>query len=340
MLLLRPTSRNYYAVIYRDGKHRWISLGTANKADARALHDSIEARSKAQGLRSRVARLMGEKTEAARPLMIADVEKKYRKVNPNFSQAGLWILRQFREWLDGDYSDISDIDTAKAMQYLDSLTCSGKWFNNQKSALSKIWTVLKPFTNIEKNIWHEIPNRPAGSIKFRPFTRQEVKKFIAELKGDVKDAAIIAYRTGLRKKDVFTLLWENVKNDCIDIIPAKTARYNRAVWVPLHPEARAVLKRLRKKKTVSPYVFPENYKRFNKDVIPEHIRGGLRRAGIKDTNKGRAAFHSLRATFITEAEAAGIPRHVIQGIVGHRSPLMTEHYSQDRQSAKAITLLK
>ena len=59
----------------------------------------------------------------------------------------------------------------------------------------------------------------------------------------------------------------------------------------------------------------------------------------KDSKEGKASFHSLRATFITRCEEHGIPRQVLQGIVGHKSPMMTELYSQDKESGKVLRTL-
>jgi integrase len=47
-------------------------------------------------------------------------------------------------------------------------------------------------------------------------------------------------------------------------------------------------------------------------------------------------FHSIRHTFVTVNEELGTDRKVIQGVVGHGSPLQTGHYSHDKRSSIAL----
>lgn len=330
MLILQKNSKFYYGVFYIGRKHKWICLKTDREKDAQDLHDSIQARLKQQSLKSRVDVLLGNKSEKPRTLLIQDVEKKYMEVNQNYSKTGLKIWNLFKSWLKDDWIDISDIDTAKALQYLSTCQSSGKWHNNCKSALSKIWTTLKPFSDIQKNIWQEIPNKRKDSVNFRPFSKQEIDAILKVTKGnDWHDAIMLSLYTGLRKTDVLNLTKENMKNGYIEILPAKTASHGKSVYIPIHPAIEKIIKA--RSKTGKFFLKRERaYEDFEKY---------LKLAEIEDTKQGIASFHSLRTTFITQAEEQGVPRHVIQGIVGHASPAMTEHYSHDKESAKVITKL-
>jgi hypothetical protein len=52
-------------------------------------------------------------------------------------------------------------------------------------------------------------------------------------------------------------------------------------------------------------------------------------------------FHSLRHTFVSLCRAAGTPLSVVEAIVGHSSPAMTQHYTHTGEVAAraAIALL-
>jgi integrase len=52
-------------------------------------------------------------------------------------------------------------------------------------------------------------------------------------------------------------------------------------------------------------------------------------------------FHSLRHSFVSLCAKAGAPQHVVQRLVGHGSPAMTEHYTHldDRQKQAAVQAL-
>jgi integrase len=341
MLVKRQSHRNYYAV-FRDGyKHKWISLGTDDEKTALALHESIKSRYNANRLKGRIARLLGEPETKPKPLMIRDVEARYTKLNPSYSPSGLRIWRNFRTWLNRDYEDISSITTMDALAFLDSLEGSGKWFNNCKMALSKIWHTLKPFSMIPGNIWQDIPAKPRSSINFRPFSTAEIKALLVALdEPDTKDGVLIALHTGLRRKDIYTLRKDAIRNDAIELIPAKTIKHHKAVYIPIHPAIQTIIRARLDGDPSSPYLFPVRALHYNSGAFARHFHAAIQTAGIKDTAQGRVSFHSLRTTFITRAEEAGISRQVVQGIVGHGSPAMTAHYSHDKESAKALRKLR
>ncbi|OGV21107.1 MAG: hypothetical protein A2X47_05645 [Lentisphaerae bacterium GWF2_38_69] len=62
----------------------------------------------------------------------------------------------------------------------------------------------------------------------------------------------------------------------------------------------------------------------------------LDKCNIKSNARGNVGFHSLRHTFVTLAEESGIDRRIIQGVVGHGSPVMTGHYSHDLKCIREI----
>lgn len=121
----------------------------------------------------------------------------------------------------------------------------------------------------------------------------------------------------------------------ITLVPAKTRRRKgESVFIPILPQARAVLESRNKN---DKYVFPvlcEEYTRDN-SIISKRIQATFAKAKIETQRKdveGRAICevggHSMRHTFNTVARWAGLPDALIQKITGHSSARMTDHYSQ------------
>jgi integrase len=50
-------------------------------------------------------------------------------------------------------------------------------------------------------------------------------------------------------------------------------------------------------------------------------------------------FHSLRATYVTEALDRGASLDDVQRVVEHGSPAMTEHYNQSQAAAQLLAPL-
>lgn len=341
MLLKRKNSPFWYAVLRVGGKQTWTSTKCASKKDAQAFHDEIRLRLQNQRRRSILARLTGEPTQEPHPLKISLAWAQNAKINPNAGDSARKQFAKFEKWYIrtcGD-TDISLITRDTAIRYLDTYKKqSAKTSNNAKAALSNVWKTILPYTDAKLNIWHEIPNRSLiDVVPFRPFSDGEVNALLKKSTGFWHSAILIAYYTGLRQKDIRCLRWTQISADSIELVPAKTVRLKKSVYIPIHPELKKLFSEL---KNDSEYVFPAYSKNSSDCYFETSFSELLEKCKITDNKHGRASFHSLRTTFITRCEEAGIPRSVIQGIVGHGSPVMTEHYSHDRLSARAITALK
>lgn len=178
--------------------------------------------------------------------------------------------------------------------------------------------------------------RKVSSVSQRPFTRDEYRRILDVAEEPWRSAVQIAWFTGLREKDVFTLKWTEIAGDLIRKLPAKTARFRREVLIPIHPSLAAVLQSLPRKgeRVLGAWKYNPNYIGFRRafgDI--------LTRAGIEGGDGGRVCFNSLRNSFISRCDAAGIPRHAVRGIVGHVSDDMTDLYSHDETSARLIQTL-
>ena len=151
-----------------------------------------------------------------------------------------------------------------------------------------------------------------------------------------KSASLIAWFTGLRQKDVFLLRWDQIDGDVLTTLPAKTARFGRAVRIPIHPQLAEALRKLPRRgdRVLGAWDYdPES-------ISFRRLFGSLlRKLDIRDNLHGIVVFNSFRDSFITRCDAAGVPRHAIRGIVGHTEDNTTDLYSHDLTSARQVQQL-
>jgi integrase len=342
MLLKQKNSPYWYAVLYNGGNSRkWVSTRTKNKIDAKLFHDELEARYKKARAETRRRELLGLEASNQEPFLITDVLKRYKTVRGTPPQSTLAKFNRFVQWLHVNYPkiyDIREITKNIAFEYLSTYEkLSSKTYNNNKGCLSVIWSLLAVYDIY--NIWQDIPRRTGGyETTYRAYTNKEVKQILMYCTGFHLEAVIIALYTGLRFKDICHLKLKDVnfKSEFIEIIPEKTKRFKKAVFIHLHSEVIKVLNKASAGKSDSDHFFPEAVAKYRSGTFGVQFKKILKKAKVEDNEHGKARFHSLRSTFITNCEEAGINRSVVQGIVGHGSPHMTERYSEDKKSGKIL----
>jgi integrase len=143
---------------------------------------------------------------------------------------------------------------------------------------------------------------------------------------------MIAWFTGLRQKDVFTLRWDCIEGDVLTTIPAKTSRFGRGVRIPIHPQLAEELSRIPR---VNERVLGAWYYGTSTEFQAAFVKL-LKSLGIEDDERGIVNFNCFRDSFITRCDAEGVPRHATRGVVGHVSDRQTDLYSHDLTSARRI----
>ncbi len=209
--------------------------------------------------------------------------------------------------------------------------------NKAISCLSSFWRWLIKRGHAVENPWlgQGVNDRDleVAQIKKRPFEDTEVKKLV---KGTAEgtmlgDAIRIAALSGMRVSEIAKLRVKDVvgatgKNPgCFNVIDAKTKAGNRKV--PVHSALKGVLKARLKSKSPDDLLFHElpaikpGSAVEPGQAITKHF-GRLRvKLGVDEKTEGarqsNVDFHSFRRWFITKAEMAGQPPHVISAVVGH-----------------------
>lgn len=373
-MALRKIKLGYYAY-FRDekGKQRTVSLHTRDERIAKKLHRELMeavARSKTAlslsvhfgntipfaapapaqtppltpEAAANAATAIPDALPANKRLRLdkmLEVAEQYRKISVDHR-------RDFRHFCDyvapKRYAD--EITPAIAQSFLDSRYSqgNGKSYNNVMTHLNVIFKACLVKANMQVSPFAALPRRIVReSQHFRPLTEAEFRAIFAAAAEPWKTAALISWHTALRRETCFRLSWHDIDeaDQSITILPGKTARFGRAVYIPIHPELWAHLNSLTRptdplQPILSQWRRHVDYK-GNRDL--DYFYALLRDLDIKDTSEGKAGFHSLRASTITRWDAAGIPRHTTRGIAGQKSDNITDLYSHDKATAKKILTL-
>ena len=131
--------------------------------------------------------------------------------------------------------------------------------------------------------------------------------------------------TGMRLEEIARLRVKDTAGGEFDIRQAKTKAGVRRV--PIHPALEPLVVRRTAGKAPEAYLFdelkdpPPGGKRERSSKASERFTAYRRAIGIEERGENQRQsnvdFHSFRRWFITKAEQAGQPPHVISWVVGH-----------------------
>lgn len=235
-------------------------------------------------------------------------------------------------------SAVQPITRRRAGDYVQSLTRAvihWKTINKDVSALSSYWRWLVKRGHAEQNVWlgQGVERRKTSKSEAkRAFSDDEVSRLLSvDAPQFLRDAIWIAAFSGMRVDEIAKLRVGDTVEGRFNIHQSKTKAGERVV--PIHPCIRELVAGRCEKKVPNDFLFTE---------LPDPLPGSaiersqkiskrftaLRRTmGIDDRVSGqrqaRADFHSFRRWFITKAEMAGIPPHIISAVVGHARQGMT-----------------
>ncbi len=239
---------------------------------------------------------------------------------------------------------------------------SASTFNRHMNLLALVWRVLKKKARLTENPWESIERKRFKVRSRRELTVDELGRVIAAAQGEMKLLLAIGIYCGLRLGDAASLDWGSVDvaKGIISLVPMKTARRSqKRVTIPIHSTLHAMLNVIPKEQRVGP-VMPNlkaRWESFNgalaRDVESLFLSVDIKtnvnaltaseKAAMEQAKKdgkelpalkratGRASadcgYHSLRHTFVSLCAAGGVPQSVVQSLVGHGSPAMTQHYT-------------
>lgn len=342
------------------GVVRFVSLGACDFREARRRADMVLAISagsvsESDWLRSLVAlgelarSKLGDKAsdqparvvsfESAWKLWLdrADMSREPRTLQ---SVEGRWI--RFRRWAgERGFADLGAVTAETAREYAavvgsakrsakrDLQTLRALW---RDLALCPVWDGIKP-----PRLAHVAEDNTIGR-RYRRLETAEVRRIVRTAQGEYRSAVVAGYCTALRLSDVAGLRWEDFREGGrrLEVLPGKTAGSKGIpLSIPVAEDLREALGEFR----TDGLVFPDLAAR-KPEALSKVTKALFVAAGVQDDRRGKASFHSLRATFISLMDEAGIPPHVTDAITGHAKQGMHGRYSQPSLEAKRAAVEK
>ena len=128
---------------------------------------------------------------------------------------------------------------------------------------------------------------PENNRRLRYFSKEECQSLIDQCSGQLKAMTITALNTGMRRKEIFSLTWDQVDLKHGFILLERTKNGER--WeIPINDALRQTLALVPRRLDI-PYVFYRPASGLPYDDIKDPFNRACRRAGIKDFR-----FHDLR----------------------------------------------
>lgn len=250
--------------------------------------------------------------------------------------------------------EVTEVDAQDYAADLWRSHVSTSTFNSHKRFLAGLFKKIKAKAGLVSNPWDTVESLEKEQESRRNLSTSELQKIIGNASGNMRSMLLIGLFTALRLADVVNLRKDNVnlKENMIEVIPVKTKRKGKKVRIPIHLTIRPLLENMMRQ-VDGDYFFPKERELHanNSTNITVNIQKHFEACGIKTTEKPatshrrraivRVGFHSLRHSFVSLMAAGGAPQHVIQQLVGHGSPAMTEHYTHldDTQKVTAMSAL-
>lgn len=337
-VIKKKNSRNYYIVIYKNGKYHWIASGTDDELLAREKELRLLRAIRERKEQDKIHKFIEKVTQEALPVVGVALDSAWRtyldepgqgELSPRTIKSKEYDFVKFAEWMAEKYPEVTHLHKISkdiAYEFAQSLIdkkVSGKTYNNIKVNLHSIFKVLKYKAELDINVWDFVPAISKKTKSFRPFTEDELKRiFKATENTEWYGACLLALYTGLRFTDVANMKWTtvNLERNIIDIKPAKTVRFNKRVIIPLHP---LLVRHFSGMNKDNESLFPKIARAYKSGH--SEFAQYLKSAKIEEDSS--VSFHSLRHTFNSRLEGMNIDIGTRQKLTGHSTVDMNLIYS-------------
>lgn len=191
----------------------------------------------------------------------------------------------------------------------------------------RVWRTF----GLNPQVWNaqEALVRGNSAEHYRRLTTAEVRRLVSFARKrdeNLADMILIGYWTGLRLSDVAELERSEIllSRHALQIVPNKVReRKPRPLIIPLVGDAETIVRK-RMSSADHNRLFPLSDQKH----LSRRIGRIFKAARIKKIGSGRASFHSLRATFISLMDEAGIQPYITDAITGHSGGGMHARYTQ------------
>jgi integrase len=206
-------------------------------------------------------------------------------------------------------------------------------------------------------IKNRLEGRNGEATRKRPFTLDEIRAIHKRANPFWRFMIQTAFFTGMRLGDIVTLQRINA-NLSQGEIAFKSRKTGKSQRIPMHPDLKKVFAAF-PKGNPEDYFWPDEAKRYEAtgaSSLSQEFYELLASAGIveprnaqkKGSGKGRDSkrsqtiigFHNLRHTFVSMLKIGGAQDSIAKELAGHRSDLISTHYTHLPQDALADAINK
>lgn len=176
-----------------------------------------------------------------------------------------------------------------------------------------------------------------------PFTSGEIVALLKAASPEWKSAILLAAFQGLRLGDATKLQWSNINFEerTLKLRPAKTKAKKKDLVLPLHSSLEAHLKTLKMPEEDGPICpklsqcKPGGYSGLSRQFQAIMKTAGIEQESIEaEGKKGRKfnkrTFHSLRHSYVTQLEAAGVAPDQRMKLAGHSDAKSHARYTHTK----------
>lgn len=159
---------------------------------------------------------------------------------------------------------------------------------------------------------------PGEVWRLRFLSAQEVAALADALPHPFGLAARLAVATGLRRRNLLQMRWDQIDGDAVTI-PGQLMKNGSPLRIPLNAEALAILRQLRNQ---SEWVFLKESGAPIKEISSKVWKRACKEAGLVNLR-----WHDLRHTWASIMRQQGVPLEVIQELGGWKDDAMVQRYS-------------
>jgi integrase len=160
--------------------------------------------------------------------------------------------------------------------------------------------------------------------RLRFLSDAEIEALLAVCPDHLKPVVEVAILTGMRRGELLSLKWEQIRNELIYLTETKSGK---ARQIPINDRLAMVFKEIRKENQLkSAYVFCDSQgRRFYE--VKRSFTTACKKAGVADFR-----FHDLRHTFASHLVMNGVNLKAVQELLGHADLTMTMRYAHLSQA--------
>lgn len=160
--------------------------------------------------------------------------------------------------------------------------------------------------------------------RLRFLTWEEIKSLLGACMPHLKPIVETALHTGMRRNEILSLKWEQIRNGFIYLTETKSGKGRQ---IPINDRLTEVFREVRRGNQLKPpYVFCDGQGRRFYQVRRSFV-SACRRAGIEAFR-----FHDLRHTFASQLVMNGVGLKAVQELLGHSDLKMTMRYAHLSQA--------